>query len=406
MKLSQRIKEVPSSITLQLNSKAVAMAEEGKKVFNLTAGQLPFKPHPNFVELLRSELNFMKSFRYCPVAGFPNLRKKLMNRVSQSRNIEFPEDFDCFISNGGKHSISTLLGGMVDKGDEVILLAPYWVSYPVMVEFCHGIPVTVESTVHDNYTPSISDIKKSISEKTKVIIINSPNNPGGIHYSEEWMKELAELLVENPHINIISDEIYFDLSYFDPKPKYFYQFNPELLDRTVIVDGISKSLACTGLRLGYAIGPGNLISACTRLQGQLTSGSNSHVQRALANFDFNDLEEYLTPIKTHLRSNSRILMECLRDSDLSHCWYQSMSAFYFLFDFTHTPFYKSLKKSESDHSDYSMEICTKVLDDIGVAMVPGVAFGVPNSARISLVSERAEFTEAIELLCKYLKGPV
>jgi aspartate aminotransferase len=407
MKLSSRVKEVNPSITLKLNAKAQALAEEGKQIFNLTAGQLPYRPMSEFVDLIRSESDFLKSFQYSPVAGFPELRKKILAHFEESRKVSLESsgvEFDCLISNGGKHALSNVLGSLIDHGDEVIILSPYWVSYPEMVKFCKGVPVIVSTTSFDLFVPSLDEIKRNLSPKTKAIIVNSPNNPSGIHYNDEWMKGFAEIMLENPDVAIISDEIYFELSYYDPKPTYFYQHYPELLKQTVIIDGISKTLACTGLRIGYIIAPKELTNVVSNLQGQTTSGANSLVQRALVNFDFNQIPVYLTPIKKHLRENAEALGDAFRDHKMTHIFYQPLSAFYYFIDFTQTKVLEMKKEEIGEKEDYSFELCEDILEKYGVALVPGMAFGVPNTARMSLVLEKSPFKESIDRIMKFLLG--
>lgn len=405
MELSQRVQDISESITLKLNAKAVALADSGQKVYNLTAGQLPFRPMSEFTELIRSELDFLKSYQYSPVAGFPELRKKLIKYIEESRGIQLNDsgvEFDCIVSNGGKHSISNIMAALIDDGDEVILLAPYWVSYPEMVKYCKGVVKPVTSSIFDAFIPSIDDIRAQMTDKTKMIVVNSPSNPSGIHYSKSWMDDFAALMIEYPNVSIISDEIYYELNYFDPKPTYFYQTKPELLARTIIVDGISKNLACTGLRLGYTIAPKPLVKALTKLQGQTTSGCNSLIQKALVNFDFNHIKTYLEPIKVHLRENSQVVMEKFRDNGLAKSWYQSQSAFYYVVDFSKAPIIKKYRKSADDTADYSAQISEDLLEKHGVAIVPGGAFGVENAARISLVLQKEPFTEAVDLLMKFM----
>ncbi len=405
MRLSSRVKDINESITLKLNAKAVELAEEGKTIYNLTAGQLPFRPMNEFVELIRSESDFLKSFQYSPVAGYPELKKKILENFQETRGVDLASsgvEFDCVVSNGGKHCLSNIFGSLIDHGDEIILMAPYWVSYPEMIKFCKGVPIVVETSPFDVFVPSIEEIKRKISQKTKAIVINSPNNPTGTHYSEEWMKDFAELMKAHPDVAIISDEIYYQLYYYDPKPTYFYQFAPELLDRTIIVDGISKTLASTGLRIGYTIAPKELTKVISKLQGQTTSGANSLVQRALSHFDFHQIPVYLNPIKKHLRENAELLGEAFRANNLSQSWYQPLSAFYYLIDFTQIPLMERLVKEGRDGTDLSVEICEMLLEEYGIAVVPGIAFGMPNTARMSLVSERELFNEAVVKLMKFL----
>lgn len=405
MELSSRVKGISESVTLKLNSKALELTDSGKQVYNLTAGQLPFRPPLDFIEAIRSELDFLKSFHYSPVAGFIELRKKIINYIEESRGIHFgklDEDFDCVISNGAKHSISNVLGAMINPGDEIIIIAPYWNSYPEMIKFCRGNPIVVSSSIFDVFSPSLAEIKKAISSRTKAIILNSPNNPAGVHYSPEWMEEFAEILFENPQVSVISDEIYFEVVYYDPKPVYFYQKYPELLKRTVIVSGISKAFASTGLRIGYCVAPKSFCKGIENLQGQLTSSANSLIQRALVNYNFTQSTEFLTPVKNHLRENSIVIREKLKEANLLKCWYQPVSAFYYMIDFSQTPAINRYRKDKKDTTDYSYQMCEDILDQLGVVIVPGTDFGMPNSARISMVLQQQAFSEAMDKIVQFL----
>ena len=214
---SKRSNHLTESITLKLNAKASALASEGKEIFNLTAGQLPFKPHQQLTDLIQAQGQFLKSYHYSPVPGFPELRQKFKNHISETRKINL-DNHECIISNGGKHSLSVLFSTIIDPGDEVILFAPYWVSYPHMISLCDGVMKTVDSELYNNFTPTIDDIEKQITDKTKAIILNSPSNPAGIHLEDNWMRDFAKLLEKYPNILVISDEIYFHLNYFGPKP--------------------------------------------------------------------------------------------------------------------------------------------------------------------------------------------
>lgn len=410
MELSSRVKNMAESVTLKLNTKAVELSESGVQVYNLTAGQLPFRPPQDFVDAIRNELDFLKSYQYGPVTGFVDLRSKIIHHIEETRGINFLAneldgvEFDCVISNGAKHSISNILGAIIEPDDEVIIIAPYWISYPEIIKFFKGVPVIVQSSIFDVFTPSLQEIRKSISKKTKAIIINSPNNPAGIHYSSEWMASFADLLLEYPDVAVISDEIYFEVCYYDPKPTYFYQKKPELLKRTIIVDGISKAFAATGLRIGYCVGPKNICKGVENLQGQLTSSASSLIQRAMMNYNFSNSALFLTPVKDHLRDNATIIREKLRENDMMKCWYQPVSAFYFMIDFTQTPVFKKYQKSKNDKTDYAVNICEDILNTFGVVIVPGTDFGMQNSARISLVLHKEVFSQAVAKIVQFLKN--
>lgn len=401
MLLSSRVKGIPDSITMKLNEKAIQLTDEGKVIYNLSGGQLPIKPLQEFTEKIHHQLNFLKSYQYSPASGFPNLRKKLLKHFVDSRKLNpelFEKDWDVIMSNGSKHTLYNTLGALIDPGDEVVLLAPYWVSYPEMVKFWGGIPTVVKSNVFDAFVPAIEDIKKVMSARTKVIIVNSPNNPSGVHYSDGWMRDFAEFMKDYPDVVVISDEVYADICYFDPRPTYFYQIDNSLLARTIIVHAISKTLASTGLRLGWAIAPSSVVAAMGRIQSQTTSGPNSLMQRALMDFDFQSLEGFLTPVRNHIRQNAATLREKFREANLGHCWYQSSSAFYFMIDFSRTPMFKRFESDE----DQSVVIADELLNEEGITVVPGIDFGIPNTARIALVIEEVPFQEAITKIVRYL----
>lgn len=401
MRLSSRSRHLHDSITMKLNEKSLELTEAGKVIYNLSNGQLPIKPPASFIEKIHHELNFFKSYQYSPSAGFSSLRRKLLNHFIQTRKLPYEaieSGWDTIVSNGSKHSLYNAFGALVDPDDEVILLAPYWVSYPEMVKFWGGKPVVVKSNVFDAFVPAIEDIRKAITKKTKVIVLNSPNNPSGVHYSEAWMKEFTSLLLENPDIVIISDEVYSDICYFDPRPSYFYQYDNSLLERTIVVHAISKSLAATGLRLGWAIAPKNVVEVMSKIQGQTTSAPNSLVQRAVLNFDLTEIDNFLVPVRNHIRQNAAVVREKFREANLGHCWYQSTSAFYFMIDFSRTPMFSRYEGK----GDFSHKIADEILEEEGITVVPGSDFGIPNSARISLVIEEIPFQEALSKIISYL----
>lgn len=401
MQLSSRVKETKTSVTLRVNEKVNKMSSSGQHVYNMTSGQLSFKPAPEFIECISKQLNFLKSYQYSAVSGMSKLREKFLKYTEEKRDVDLQSlGYECVISNGSKHTLYNIFGALVNPGDEVILFTPYWVSYPEIIKFWGGVPVVVQSHNFDSYTPPIEDIKKYVSEKTKAIIINSPNNPAGIHYSDSWMKDFAVFLKDHPEIIVVSDELYSDIFYFDPKPSYFYQFDKSLLKQTVIVDGISKSFAATGLRVGYCIADKKLAKAMGKIQSQTTSGPNSLIQRALIDFDFDILKNYYDPVKHQLRECAQIIMLSFRDAQLHHCYYQTSSAFYYLLDFSRMPFFKHWEDEKG--SDLSNEITEDILDKTGVALVPGTAFGAPNSARMSLTLEVEPFKEAMSKLMVYI----
>lgn len=402
MKLASRVLHLAESATLGLNDRIEALRAGGKEIYNLTAGQLSDRPPGALVNLIKSECDFLKSYQYSPVPGDTVLREKLVREREKARGIDLGNS-RCLITCGGKQALANALGAILNPGDEVVLLAPYWVSYPEMVKLWGGLPRIVETRALENYTPRMEDVEGAMGPRTRALIINSPNNPAGIHYDNRWMEALASLLETYPGVWIISDEIYSDLSYFDPKPRYFYQTHPHLLERTIMVDGISKALGATGLRIGYCFVPEELFKPLVRLQGQTTSGANSLIQRSLREITPPIMEEYLAPIRTQLRENVGILLKALPGQALAGCRYQTMSAFYYLLDFSSAPSFAPWSRHQNSGPDYSPAFCDDLLSKTHVALVPGQAFGVPNTARISLVSHREEFKEACGRIGDFLQ---
>ena len=199
---------------------------------------------------------------------------------------------------------------------------------------------------------------------------------------------------------VVTDEVYSELAYFDPAPTFFYQHDKELLKQTIIINGISKSFASTGLRIGYCIADARLTKAMAKIQSQTTSGPNSLIQRALIDYDFSAQENYFDEVKEQLRNSAQFLGEAFRGANLAHCFYQTTSAFYYLLDFSRMPIYEKFKDDKG--SDFSYEIVEDILDATCVALVPGSDFGYPNSARMSLTLDQTPFEEAITKLVEHL----
>jgi len=402
--LNRKIESLSHSVTLELNSLLQQLREEGKRVFNLTAGQLPYRPPEEFVGQIQEETKFLQNFQYSPVAGMKDLREKLWRYWVGQRQLmaqnPFVSQMKCFVSNGGKQALFNIFSTILNPEDEVIVVSPFWLSYPDLIYLAGGRAVFWEAKLYEGLVPDCQELEALITPKTKAIVINSPNNPAGIHYSEEWMKEFASIVKKYPSLFLISDEIYYEVCYFDPAPTYFYSFDPSLLERTFIVDGISKKLASTGLRLGYAFAPEAYFSPIESFQGHITSGPNTLVQHALLNFDLLNIQDYLRPIKYQLRNNAEKLLEMLRPLVDPSLLYRPSSAFYYILDLSPFPCFPKIK--EEDKKDYSPEICRKLLEKTGVGLVPGGPFGRPNSVRLSLVMDEIPFQEALNRLRNFL----
>ena len=401
--LSNRLQSASESITLKLNAQAEQLRQQGELIYNLTAGQLPFPPDKALLQLLSSQINNLSSMQYSPVPGFPELRKKTLEYFEETRNISLnSQNFECVISTGAKQSLFNLIATLINPGDEVVTLAPYWVSYPEMIRYWQGKMVVVPPPHNLGTPPPINAIEKTLSSRTKAIILNTPGNPSGLYYSEHWIRDFGQLMTAHPHIQILSDEIYSQLFYHGNGPRYPYQFYPELLQRTFIIDGISKSMACTGLRIGFAFGPQKIMKAMAKIQGQSTSGANSLVQKALEKYDFSQIPQYLKPVKEHLAANCILLKNKLEEYSLQHTWYQTNGAFYFFMNLADTPL---MKQRGEDKGDRAGEVCAELIKKTGVVMVPSTDFGIPNGARISLVLDKQDFKTALDKAFRYISSP-
>ena len=401
--LSERIKNSKESVTLKLNAQANELKKAGNQIYNLSAGQLPFPPDPKLLKALERQLPQLSSFQYSPVPGFPALRQKVLHYIERTRAIALPSpEFDCIVSTGAKQSLFNLLATLVNPRDELLILSPYWVSYPEMIKYWQGTPVVVPASNRPGEPPPIACIEKAITPKTKGILINTPGNPSGVYYGAQWVEDFAQLMTNHPQVAIISDEIYSQLHYSGPGPRYPYQLCPELLARTFIIDGISKSMACTGLRIGFTIGVQPVIKAMAKIQGQSTSGASSLVQKALMEYDFCTIKNYLAPIKEHLLTNSLIVQEKLQQYGLARAWYPTNGAFYFFLHLDELPALTAWHSTHGPRSDGCEKICAQLLAETGVVVVPGNDFGRANALRLSLVLEKSQFTQAIERMCKFI----
>lgn len=404
---SSRAIACKASVTQKLNELMEQKIAADEFVYNLTSGQLSTRPLEDFIQSIKKQSHFLKSYQYSPVAGLPELRDKFLRRHFEKRQIDqsYEElEYDCVIGHGSKQALFNLFGAFINAGDEVILFSPYWTSYPEMIQLWGGTPMIIEAQGFDSFTPQLSEIEKLMGPKTKFIILNSPNNPTGIHYSKDWMCEFAEFMQQYPEVMIISDELYSDLWYFDPAPRYYYEFDSSLLDRTFIIDGISKSFASTGLRIGHCLGPKRLLNSAKKIQSQSTSGANSLIQRALLDFDFDKLEDFHKNLRIRLRESSHVLRESFRKFGLAHCWYQTQSAFYFYLDLSRTPVFEKYQKQNQGDGDLSEQICMDLLSTEQVAIVPGASFGQKHSARLCLALDAVVLEEALERLCRFLNA--
>ncbi len=390
--LSDRLNAMSYSKTFVMSNKARELKAAGKDVITLTLGEPDFQI-PDFVkqEAIDAVNEGYKS--YTPIPGYLELREAISKKFKRDNNLEYPAN-QIIVSTGGKQSIMNVLFSVVNKGDEVIIPAPYWVSYVEMVNIVQGKSIILPTSVESEFKITAEQLEAAITPKTKVLLYSSPCNPSGSVYSKEELQSIAQVVAKYPHITIISDEIYEYINYGE---KHFSiaQF-PEVLDQTATVNGLSKSYAMTGWRIGYLGGPKWLTDACDKIQGQITSGTNCIAQRAAIvalEKDPNYLG-YMIEAFEERRNMMYDLLKEIKGFELN----MPKGAFYFFPDISYF-FGKTIKGKEiKDSDDFAMLLLEEAL----VATVGGVSFGDPNCVRFSYAASKEELQEACARIKKLL----
>ncbi|WP_457572387.1 pyridoxal phosphate-dependent aminotransferase [Desulfovulcanus sp.] len=389
MNLSQRVLSLQPSATMAINAKAQEMRAQGRKVISLAVGEPDFNTPDHIIKAAKQALD--EGFvRYTPVPGIPELRDAVGGYFSRFYQVN-PEREEVIVSNGGKHCLYNLFQCLLDPGDEVLIPAPYWVSYPAMVQLAQGVPVFVPTEAEDNFLVSVDELDKAATDKTKAIIINTPSNPTGCHYTQEQLNELAAW-AKSKDIFIISDEIYDQLVYEPAKPASLAGFWAENKDRAAIVNGLSKSMAMTGWRVGFCLAHKDLIKAMTKIQGQSTSNICSIAQKgALAGLtgSFEAVEKMRQSFLTRRDMALKIVLSwpdivCPKPD----------GAFYL---------FPRVDAVYNDKVKNSTELCQIILEEAEVALVPGAAFGDDRCIRISYALDEETLTDALNRIGEVIK---
>ena len=274
--LSDKINSLPISQTVAMTAKAHDLKNQGIDVITLSAGEPDFDI-PDYIKLAAIDAINENYHKYSPVDGFLDLKNAICKKFKRDNNLDYQTD-QIVVSTGAKQSIANVCMSLINKGDEVVIPTPYWVSYSAMVSLADGIPVFVHPDEDANYKVTAEQLESAITEKTKMIMLNSPNNPSGSVFSEEEYLEFSKVLLKYPNIIVVSDEIYEHINY--GSKSISFASLPGMYERTVTVNGISKAFAMTGWRIGYLAAPKILAKACNKMQGQITSGANCIAQRA------------------------------------------------------------------------------------------------------------------------------
>ena len=393
-KLSDRINNLPVSATLAMAAKTRELKENGIDIIGLSLGEPDFNT-PDFIKEAAVQAINDNFNSYSPVDGYVDLKKSICKKFQRDNGLHYETD-QIVVSTGAKQSIANTVQVLVNPGDDVLLVAPYWVSYSAIVTLAEGNPIEIRSDISSDFKITPKELESSITKKTKLVIINSPNNPSGSVYTKQEYIELAKILEKYPEVFILSDEIYEHINY--GVPHYSFAKIPSMYKRTITVNGLAKAFAMTGWRIGYIGAPAWIAKACTKMQGQITSGTNCIAQRAT----IAALEAPVSKIQymvEEFKERRELIISLLNEVEGIKL-NKPMGAFYIFPDISYF-FGKTLKnKKINNASDFAIFL----LEESHVATVTGDAFGSPNNIRISYAASKEEIKKAIDRIKSSLES--
>lgn len=392
IQLSEKIQKLETSATLAMAAKARELKAQGKDIIGLSLGEPDFNT-PDFIKEAAIQAINDNYNSYSPVDGYEDLKKAIQTKFKRDNNLSYNLN-QIVVSTGAKQSLYNIASVLLDKGDEVILPCPYWVSYSDIVKLNGGVPVEVQTDIEQDFKMTPEQLKSAITPKTKMLWYSSPCNPSGSVYTKKELKALAEVLKDYPDIIVVSDEIYEHINFSDER--FSIAEIPHMFDRTVTVNGVSKAFAMTGWRIGYIGGPEKIANACKKLQGQVTSGANCIAQRAV----ITALEAPVDKIQymvDKFKSRRKLILDLIETIPGFEC-NEPKGAFY-VFPNVSSFFGKTFGgKVIENASDFSMFL----LEVANVATVTGEAFGNPNCIRISYAASETNIEEAMDRIKKSL----
>jgi aspartate aminotransferase len=392
--LSKRVEKLAESETLAMSRKANELKDSGVNVINMSLGEPDFAT-PDFVKLSAKDAIDKNFSYYTPVPGYKDLQEAIAHKFKRDNNLNFKPS-QIIASTGAKQSIINLVMAVVNPGDEVILPAPYWVSYSEMVMLNEGTVIELSTDYKSDFKITPAQLEKAITPKTKLFLFSNPCNPTGTMYSEAELRALGEVFKENPHVLICADEIYEHIT-FEGK-MFSIGSIPELAERTVTVNGLSKSFAMTGWRLGYMGAPLAIAAACVKIQGQFTSGPCSITQRA-AITALNADPSVLKPMQDAFLQRRNLLISLMKE--VPNIKVNNPGGAFYLFP--EVSYYFGKKHGETVIKD-AKELCMYLLNEGHVAMTPGGAFGAPDYMRLSYATSEDIIREAVARIKKALSN--
>lgn len=392
MQVSKRLQSLKPSATIAMTEKARELKKQGLNIISLSIGEPDFET-PDFIKEAAKKAIDDNYNHYSPVPGFEDLREAICKKFKRDNNIAYTPD-QIVVSTGAKNTIYNIIQATINPGDEVIVPAPFWVSYTDIVELAGGIPVILETSIESDYKISAEQLKNAITDKTKAIIYSSPCNPSGSVFTKKELESYVAVLKNHPEVLIISDEIYEHIHYED-KPVSIASF-PEVYNQTVTVNGLAKGFAMTGWRIGFMGGPTWLAKACGKLQGQITSGTNAIAQRAAIAAMETDPSEIQFMVKAFAQRKTLITELA---AEIKYFKVNEPKGAFYLFPDVSECFGKTFDGYLVNNSD-DLALC--LLEKAQVATVSGASFGAPNCLRISYAVSEETTREAFKRIANVL----
>tara|TARA_Y100000589_G_scaffold320039_1_gene349445 strand:- start:5851 stop:7035 length:1185 start_codon:yes stop_codon:yes gene_type:complete len=387
LQLSSRVQAIKPSPTLAVTNKAAELRAAGQDIIGLGAGEPDFDT-PEHIKVAAIEAIRNGQTKYTAVDGTPALKKAIIAKFKRDNGLEY-EANQILVSSGGKQSFFNLALAILNPGDEVIIPAPYWVSYPDMVLVAEGKPVILETSAETRFKITAQQLEQAITERTRLFVINSPSNPSGMAYSLDELKALGEVLKRHPHVMVATDDMYEPILWTGKPFCNILNACPELYDRTFVLNGVSKAYSMTGWRIGYAAGPARVIGAMKKIQSQSTSNPCSISQAAAAAALEGDQACVGEMVKA-FRERHDWLVSALNELPGVACL-RGDGTFYVF-----PSFQGAIDATDGVGTD--VELAEKLLSDAGVALVPGSAFGAPGHMRLSFATSMENLEKAVARL--------
>jgi aspartate aminotransferase len=392
-RISHLVEQIKPSATILVSMKAMALKAQGKDIVSLGFGEPDFDTPEHIRAAAIEAINSGKT-RYTPVDGTAELKLAIIEKLRRDNQLEYEAE-QILVSNGAKQSLYNLLVAILEPGDEVIIPAPYWVSYPDMVKLTHAEPAILNGMPEHDYKITARELQNSINDNTRLLVLNSPSNPSGKVYTKEEYQALGEVLAEHPKLFIACDDIYEHIYWGDGAYHTLLNVCPELTERTIIVNGVSKAYAMTGWRIGYAAGPNDLIAAMRKIQGQSTSCASS-VSQAAATAALAGSQECVEVMRLEYKRRYEYFRKALNELPGVEC--PSCEGAFYAFP----SFQGFIDQVDELHDDVGL--AGWFLEEAGVSTVPGSAFGAPGHLRLSYAASLEYLEDAIGRLSKAMKA--